>query len=318
FGNSNRNPFMNPTRVEGIHWNDPKVAPYHILDMSWTANRMLLWYGELEKDPRLLDYAKAYADALLKLQDAKGYFPGWISTDELRPMGILDQGPESAMSASFLINAHLATGEKAYREAAFRAIDILIEEVVPVGRWEDFETYWSCSSYGNIHLVGHKVERNDMYKQNNFSMFWTAQALLDAYRLAGDKKYLEQGQRVLDELLMTQATWQPPFMYVRTLGGFGVTNADADWNDARQSLFSELIIQYGKELGSQEYLQRGLAALRASFVMMYCPENPRTKAQWEAKHSFFAAEDYGFMMENYGHNGSTSQEGLGVGDFTIY
>ena len=33
------------------------------------------------------------------------------------------------------------------------------------------------------------------------------------------------GQRVLDELLMTQASWQPPYMYVNVLGGFGVMNA---------------------------------------------------------------------------------------------
>src|SRR5690606_35288207 len=32
FGNSNRNPFMNPTQEDGIHWGGPKAAPYHILD----------------------------------------------------------------------------------------------------------------------------------------------------------------------------------------------------------------------------------------------------------------------------------------------
>lgn len=32
---------------------------------------------------------------------------------------------------------------------------------------------------------------------------------------------------------MTQASWQPPYMYVNVLGGFGVMNSDAEWNDAR-------------------------------------------------------------------------------------
>lgn len=32
--------------------------------------------------------------------------------------------------------------------------------------------------------------------------------------------------------------------------------------------------------GREEYLQRGEAALRASFSMMYCPENPSALAQW--------------------------------------
>src|SRR5690606_39863274 len=75
-------------------------------------------------------------------------------------------------------------------------------------------------------------------------------------------------------------------------------NADGEWNDARQSLFAELIIQYGKELKQEEYIKRGLSALRASFVMMYCPENPDTKEQWESAWPFFGKEDYGFMMED--------------------
>ena len=134
-------------------------------------------------------------------------------------------------------------------------------------------------------------------------MFWTAEALLECYRLTSNKEYLDYGQRTLDELLMTQASWQPPYMYVNVLGGFGVLNADGEWNDSRESLFSELIIQYGKLLDKPEYIERGYAALKASFVMMYCTENPQTKQQWEKVHPFFASEDYGFMMENYGHGG---------------
>ena len=45
--------------------------------------------------------------------------------------------------------------------------------------------------------------------------------------------------------------------------------------------FSELIIQYGKLFDKPEYIERGYAALKASFVMMYCTENPQTKQQWE-------------------------------------
>ncbi|MEX2335993.1 MAG: hypothetical protein WD555_01825 [Fulvivirga sp.] len=162
------------------------------------------------------------------------------------------------------------------------------------------------------------MARNNMYKQNNFSIYWTAEALFNAYKVTKEKKYLEYGQRTLDELLMHQATWQPSYIYVKAFGGFGVMNADGEWNDSRQSLFSELIIKYGNELNNQAYIARGLAALRASFVMMYCPENPKTKQQWESRWKFFGEEDYGFMMENYGHGGVTSPEGLGIGEFTIY
>jgi len=102
------------------------------------------------------------------------------------------------------------------------------------------------------------------------------------------------------------------------LGGFGVMNGDGEWNDARQSLFAELILDYGKLLNKEEYTERGLSALRASFVMMYCPENARTKEQWEERWKFFGKADYGFMMENYGHGGVTGIKGEGIGEFTIY
>ena len=222
------------------------------------------------------------------------------------------------MSVTFLLKLADVTGDARYRASALRAMDAVAEDVVPTGRWEDFETYWSCSRYGSEHLIGHKVARNDMYKQNNFSMFWTAEALFESYRTTGERRYLELGQRVLDELLMTQASWQPPYMYVNVLGGFGVMNGDGEWNDSRESLFSEIILRYGQELSIDEYRERGLAAMRASFVMMYCPENPRTKEQWEKRHPFFGPEDYGFTMENYGHGGKTSAEGMGMGVFTIY
>jgi len=309
WGHSNRNP-LRP-------WQSVKEAPYHVLDMSWTALWMLVWYDELERDERLLQYAVRYADALVRLQDGKGYFPAWLDAGTLVPLDVLRDSPESAMSAGFLLKLAALTGERRYAESALRAADVVAEEVVPAGRWEDFETYWSCSPFGNDRL-GRKFSRNNMYKQCNFSMYWAADAFLRCYRHTGEERYLKLGERCLDELLMTQASWQPPYICVGALGGFGVMNADGEWNDARQSLFAELIVEYGQELGRTEYVERGLAALRCSFVMMYCPENARTKAQWEKAHPFFNEKDYGFMMENYGHGGETNDRGLGIGEFTIF
>jgi hypothetical protein len=309
FGNSNRNP-QDP-------WGNASRAPYHILDMSWTADHMLEWYEELEKDDRLLAYAKRYADKLLQLQDTAGFFPAWLDATSLSPLPQLKQSPETSESVCFLLRLYKITGEEKYKAAALKALDAVRKDIVPIGRWEDFETYWSCSMmYGDS--LGRKMARNDQFKQNNLSMFWTADALYWAFQLTGDSVYLWDGRRVLDELLMYQASWQPPYIYIHALGGFGVMNGDGEWNDARQSLFAELIIKYGRLLGSEEYIQRGIAALKASFVMMYCPENPDTRAQWEKVYPFFNDKDYGFMMENYGHGGVTSVEGLGIGEFTIY
>ena len=308
FGNSNRNPYTF----------NAKESPLHILDMSFTASLMLSWYNELEKDQRLVDYAKNYADALIGIQDNEGFFPAWLDPSTFAPLPYLMQSPETSMSVTFLLQVYEITKSPKYKEAALKAMDAVMRKNIPVGEWEDFETYWSCSRYGSKDLVGKKVERNNMYKQNNFCMYWTAEALLKAYQLTKNEKYLNTGRRTLDEMLMCQATWQPPYIYVDALGGFGVMNFDGEWNDARQSIFAELIVQYGKLLKSKEYTERGLAALRASFLMIYSPENQKTKKQWEARWNFFGEKDYGFMMENYGHGGVTNNAGVGIGEFTIY
>ncbi|HTN69198.1 MAG TPA: hypothetical protein VLZ33_07025 [Dysgonamonadaceae bacterium] len=308
FGNSDRNPY---TR-------NAQASPLHLLDMSFTANQMLLWYSELEADQRLLDYALRYANALVLTQTEDGFFPAWLDTESLKPLEHLNKSPETAMSATFLLNLYKITQNRKYLETAINATEALVKNIVFTGQWEDFETYWSCSSYGKDDLVGKKIERNNQFKQNTLSMFWTAEALLQSYHTTGERRYLEIGERTLDELLMYQSAWQPPYIYIRALGGFAVMNADGEWNDSRQSLFAELIIRYGVELNRAEYVQRGLAALYASFEMMYCPENGATKELWEKTWPFFNKEDYGFMMENYGHLGLTSLDGLGIGEFTIY
>lgn len=308
WGNSNRNP---------VTW-DIRKSPFHILDMSWTAYIMLQWYDELEKDKRLLDYSIRYAEALINLQDDKGYFPAWLDTETLAPLSYLAESPESSMSALFLLKLYQITHDNRYQETALKSLKVIGSEIIPSGRWEDFETYWSCCRYGTPDLIGNKVIRNNMYKQCNFSMFWTASALLEAYRITDDKTFLVTGQRVVDELLMTQSSWQPPYIYVDAVGGFGVMNSDGEWNDARGSLFAEMLLDYGKELNNPEYTQRGLMALKTSFSMMYCPENPTTQALWEKTWPFFSESDYGFMMENYGHGGITSPEGEGMGEFTIF
>ncbi|HZW70636.1 MAG TPA: hypothetical protein VFF57_07155, partial [Hanamia sp.] len=308
FGNSNRNPYTT----------DARKSPFHILDMSYTAYLMLAWYDELEKDNRLLDYATRYGDALIRIQNKDGFFPGWISTDSLKPLDYLNESPESSMSVTFLLKLYQITKKKKYLEPALRCMNAVIQKIIPAGQWEDFETYWSCSRYGSLDLVGKKVTRNNMFKQNTLSMYYTAQALYNCYEITHQEIYLKYGKRTLDEMLMYQASWQPPFMYVNVLGGFGVMNGDGEWNDSRESLFAELIVKYGKLTKNEQYIQRGLAALRASFVMMYTPLNPKTKKQWEEKWKFFGPKDYGFMMENYGHGGQTNPEGLGIGEFTIF
>ncbi len=306
YGNSNRNP------VTG----DLKKSPFHLLDMSITASYMLRWYRELEKDERLVAYCKRYAKGLLQYQRKDGFFPAWITANG-EILDELQTSPETSASVTFLTELYELTGDVQYLNAAIKAMQAVQSEIIPEGRWEDFETYWSCCRWGG-EFLGRKIPRNGMYKHCNFSMFWTAEALMRLYDITKDPQWLTTGQYVLDELLMTQAVWQPPYMRVPVFGGFAVMNCDGEWLDARQSLFAEIIIQYGIVLNKEEYIQRGIAAMRASFVMMYCPENPKVKEEWEKRWPFFGEADYGFTMENYGHDGIIDEAYTGIGEFTIY
>ncbi|MDQ2863224.1 MAG: hypothetical protein M3R50_06165 [Bacteroidota bacterium] len=201
FGNSNRNPYSG-NAIE---------SPFHVLDMSYTACLMLTWYDELQKDERLLNYATKYGDALIKIQSNDGFFPGWLSLKSCEPMGYLNKSPESSMSVTFLLKLYQITKNDKYLFPALRAMDAIINKIIPVGEWEDFETYWSCSRFGSMDLLGKKVKRNNMFKQNNFSMYWTTQALFNCYKTTHTQKYLKYGQRVLDEMLMTQGLMATAF-----------------------------------------------------------------------------------------------------------
>ncbi|RMH57039.1 MAG: hypothetical protein D6679_07910 [Candidatus Hydrogenedentota bacterium] len=140
---------------------------YHVLDTSWTALQVVRWYRELEGDERLLRYAKRYADFPLERQEEKGFFPAWLHPETLEPAKILFESPETSLSVTFLLElADQKTGRgEAYRKAALKGMDAVIDEIIPDGRWEDFETYWSCSPFGREEYYGKKIERSGMYKQ---------------------------------------------------------------------------------------------------------------------------------------------------------
>jgi hypothetical protein len=292
------------------------VSPdaYHILDAAFTARLLLEWHDLNPSETEALAYVQRFADRLCRLQLPNGAFPGWLEPNgEVFP--VLAEGPESAMGAALLLELVQHFPEQtAYREAAEKALAYLENGPVKESRWEDFETYFSCSRWSE-EQIGKVIARNGVYKSNTFSPFWCAEAFLAAYRTLRQPRYLALGQRCLDELSLYQQVWEPPTIPAPTHGGFGVMNADGEWNDSRQSLFVPLYLEYYRETGQEEYFERGVSALRASFAMMYCPENDQVKTAYEQQHPFFGPESYGFMMENIAHAGPGHDA---IGPFTIF
>ena len=71
-------------------------------------------------------------------------------------------------------------------------------------------------------------------------------------------------------LLLYQQCWTNPVLDNLTcsamlLGGFTTQNSDAEWSDARQSQCGNILLDYYRTTGKVEYLERGIAALRAQF-----------------------------------------------------
>lgn len=286
----------------------------HLLDMSWTCYWMLRWYDHIEKDEELLNYSIKYANRLLEFQQPKGNIPGWVHmrSGEISPY--LIDSPETSLHAQFLAYLYKLTHDNAYLKASEKAMQFVINEIIPTGRWEDFETYWSCSRTWEGKVYGEKDKRSGLYNQCSFSIYWTAEALKELFQVTGKKEYLLKGEQVLAELSLYQAIWDPPFINVPVLGGFAVMTSDDEWNDARQSLAAVTYYEYYKLTGKEEYKYRSIWAMKASYYMMYCPENKEVKDLYEKTFPYLDSDDYGFEMENAHHG-----ENIDVaGEFTIF
>ena len=288
----------------------------HLLDASWTCWWLLKWYRDVRADERILPFATRYAERLLKLQREDGAFPAWVRADGTGVSPYLTESPETSAHVMLLGLLHRLRPDSRYASAALRAARFVAERIVPEGRWEDFETYWSCSRQWEGKQFGEKDARSGLYNQCNFGIYWTAEAMKEAYALSGDAEWLEIGEQALAEASLYQQIWQAPFFPVPTVGGFGVMTSDDEWNDARQSLFALTYLDYYRLTGNESYRARAEWAMRASFYMMYCPENGGLKTIYERVHPHFDERDYGFHMENFNHHDGTPVDGLG--EFTIF
>ncbi|RED65026.1 hypothetical protein [Cohnella lupini] len=288
----------------------------HLLDSSWTCYWLLKWYRDVNPDARILPYVSKYAKRLLELQRPDGSFPAWVdpSGDGISPF--LLASPESSVHVLLMCLLHQMRPDSALVAAAEDAARFVVGNIVPEGRWEDFETYWSCSKQWEGKQYGQTDARSGLYNQCNFGMYWTAEALKDLYSVTRNMAWLDHGEQVLAEASLYQQIWQPSYFPIPTVGGFGVMNSDDEWNDARQSLFALTYWDYYRLTGNESYRARSLWAMKASFYMMYCPENPAVKEIYERVHPHFDERDYGFHMENFNHHDGTPVDGLG--EFTIF
>lgn len=236
-------------------------------DMAWTGYWMLRWRAEgLPGSGPVLDRLRALAGFLVGHQEADGLLPTVFdesgACDRARSRLIHAEGGALAL---FLLELSAQDGDDRWRSAALRCLGFIAREVMPSRTWYDFETFWSCSPRDA------SLDRaTGQWPANNLALIPTAHAFLLAWRQTGDRTWLDLGLEALDYLLLSQQCWTNPLLEDLNCpdmmhGGFTTQNSDAEWSDARQSQAGVVLLDYWQATGDVEFLERGIAALRAQF-----------------------------------------------------
>ena len=238
-------------------------------DMSWTAYWLLKWRSAgLPGGEEILPRCRALADFLIARQADDGMLPSRFNED-----GSVDQKmsrqlrAEGGAIALFLLELNAQAPDPKLVAAAVKGLAFLDREVVATRQWYDFETFFSCNARPETF-----DERTKQWPVNNLALSQTVSAYLMAWRATKDRHWLDQGEAVLDYLLLFQQCWTNPTPRItdRTspamfLGGFATQNSDGEWSDARQSQIGNALMDWYRETGKAEYLERGIAALRSQF-----------------------------------------------------
>ncbi len=236
-------------------------------DMSWTAYWLLRWRAaNLPGSEDILARAERLADFFLHRQQSDGMLPTRFDESGAPRLEISRQVfAETAPVALFLLELAGQDHNARYQEAGLRGLEFLERRVAPERKWYDFETFFSCSP-----RLAYLDPATAQWPANDLALIHAPAAYLAAFRVTGRKEFLDRGQALLDYLLLYQQSWTNPALERLSgpnmlLGGFTTQNSDAEWSDARQSLAANVILDYYRAGGSVEYLERGVAALRAQF-----------------------------------------------------
>ena len=236
-------------------------------DMSWTDYWLLKWRaaGLLGGDA-VLPRCRQLAEFLMTRQEADGMLPTRFKDDgsvieDLSTMVKAETGPV----ALFLLELYSQDPNPKYLESAKKGLVFLEKNVIPLRQWYDYETFWSCSPRKPAF-----DERTQQWTANDLALGQAVEAYLAAFRVTGDREFLNKGEALLDYLLLYQQCWTNPVLEGLTgkamlLGGFTTQNSDTEWSDARQSQCGNILLDYYRATGKEEYLERGVSALRSQF-----------------------------------------------------
>jgi len=268
---------------------------YDISTMSKTAAHMLDYHLRSEKDQRIVDYLIPYGNWLLTAIDDRGAVPSYVDEKNMEVSNVLHYSAQPSSSMWFLAELYNATGDPKYLDGAKKIGKYLENEILPEQKWEDMEQFFSC---GKRPFEFTRDRWQNQVARGNLSLFWAIEGYAALYRATEDKQILKLGEQCVDYATFTQACWEPHFIYTAfPFGGFTVDNADnATFLDARQAEMVRPFIWYGKTLGRQDLIERGVAAARSSVVLI---NHPRHKENNIYRHTNIYP--FGLGPENIDH-----------------
>ncbi|SMD44886.1 hypothetical protein SAMN00777080_3522 [Aquiflexum balticum DSM 16537] len=268
---------------------------YDVSTMSKTAAHLVDYHLRCEKDKRIIDYLTPYSNWLVKNIDERGAVPSYVDQRDGIASPILHYSAQSASSMWFLAEMYVATGNDDYLDGAKQIAKFLEKEILPEQKWVDMEQFFSC---GHRPFEFERDRWQNQVARGNLSLFWAIEGFAALYRATQDQHILDMGEQCVDYVTFTQACWEPHYIYTAfPFGGFGVDNADnATFLDARQAEMVRPFIWYGKTLGRQDLVERGVAAARSSVVLI---NHPRHKSNNIYRHTNIYP--FGLGPENIDH-----------------
>ncbi|MFO7636517.1 MAG: hypothetical protein R6W96_04335 [Clostridia bacterium] len=280
---------------------------YSLVDCAWTC----LWLRKFIAGGRFVRGAEkmlaGFRGFLLDHQNPTGGFPCWVHRETFLPDPRLNDKACGAMPLWFLAeeaaSGNLAPVErKQVMSALEKGAAHLMGTLIPAQLFQDFELYYSCSKKPLDFYDGQTC----LYPQNTLAMQWCAGFLRTLHVLTGKAATLENAMFCMDLLCMYQQVWNPPYLSHHAFGGFGVMNTDGEWNDARQAQFAVTLADFYEATGDFTYLERAVAATRASFALMAIRENKEVCPMNHMGTGMYF-EVHGGSAENHGHGGQDSR-----------
>jgi len=228
-------------------------------NMAWTGFWAIQWFKHIEQDKRLLKKVLNLGKAFLSAQLEDGSFPITILYD--RHLKVV---PETSLRSTAIVSLFLA-------------------ELYEITRRPDFLDSANLAARRLIlYTPFRKIKLNELSQKINIDSELSIQNVLDLFfaSMVFKKLYTITKKEIFSSALSTfgayfklyQQLIDFPIVPISTFGGFGNSNYDFIWNDAKSALYSMLFLDKELDEESEEY-QRGVAALNSVFNLTITEEN---------------------------------------------